>query len=84
MLLAAYTYDIQYQSTHDNGNAHGLSRQPLLEDRPDVEGLEASVFSVEQIEALPVTAAHLRQATRSDPILSKVLQNLGLIKDLKL
>ena len=44
--------------------------------RPDVEGLEASVFSVEQIEALPVTAAHLRQATRSDPILSKVLQNL--------
>ena len=41
-----------------------------------MEGLEASVFSVKQIEALPVTAAHLRQATRSDPILSKVLQNL--------
>ena len=41
-----------------------------------MEGLEASVFSVEQIEALPVTAAHLRQATRSDPIQSKVLQNL--------
>ena len=76
MLLAAYTYDIQYRSTHENGNADGLSRLPLQEDRPDVEGLEASVFSVEQIEALPVTAAHLRQATRSDPILSKVLQNL--------
>ena len=76
MLLAAYTYDIQYRSTHDNRNADGLSRLPLQEDRPDVEGLEASVFSVEQIEALPVTAAHLRQATRSDPILSKVLQNL--------
>ena len=50
-----------------------------------MEDLEASV---EQIEALPVTAAHLRQATHSDPILSKVLQNLrkvtGLIKDQKL
>eukprot|EP00731_Ephydatia_muelleri_P001600 Em0001g1600a len=76
MLLAAYTYDIQYRSTHDNGNADGISRLPLQEDRPDVEGVEASVLSVEQIEALPVTAAHLRQATRSDPILSKVLHNL--------
>ena len=76
MLLAAYNYDIQYRSTHDNGNADGISRLPLQEDRPDVEGVEASVLSVEQIEALPVTAAHLRQATRSDPILSKVLHNL--------
>eukprot|EP00731_Ephydatia_muelleri_P017950 Em0010g1048a len=38
MLLAAYTYDIQYRSTHENGNADGLSRLPLQEDRPDVEG----------------------------------------------
>eukprot|EP00731_Ephydatia_muelleri_P033681 Em0035g18a len=76
MFLAAYTYDIQYRSTHDNGNADGLSRLPLQEDRPDVEGLEANVFSVEQIEALPVTAAHLRQATRSDPILRPVASYL--------
>ena len=73
-----HTYDIEYRSTHENGNANGLSRLPLLEDQPDVrvEGLEASVFSVQTIEALSVTAAHLGQATRSDPILSKVLQNL--------
>ena len=34
------------------------------------------LFSVRQIEALPVTAVQLKRATSYDPILSKVLLHL--------
>ena len=41
----------------------------------DLEGHnpEPSVFNLQQIESLPVTATHLKKATDPDPDLSKIL-----------
>ena len=55
----------------DHGNADGLSRLPL----PNVKSPKsnpADVFTLAQLDSLPVTAEQLGKATRTDPILSKV------------
>ncbi len=71
ILLSAYTYDIEYKSTHRNANADGLSRLPLPES--DCTSSVPASFNIGQIQALPITSDSIRTATRSDPILSKVL-----------
>ena len=73
VLLLAYTYDIQYKSTHTHCNADGLSRLPLpiLESAPVVDAV--SIFNMAQVHALPVTFQDIRTATRKDKVLSKVL-----------
>ena len=53
--LAAYTYDIEFKSTHDHGNADALSRLPL----PSTGSGRSSVpsdFNVCQIMAVPVAS----------------------------
>ena len=68
---AAYRYEIEFKCTQDHGNADGLSRLPL----PNVKSPKlnaADVFTVAQLDSLPVTAEQLGKATRTDPILSKV------------
>ena len=75
VLLSAYQYEIQFKSTSDHANADGLSRLPLSDSKEAsvVCSSEPSVFNISQIESLPVTAAQVEAATRTDPILSKVL-----------
>ena len=34
---------------------------------------EPAIFNVSQLESLPVTSQHLKTATRTDPVLSKVV-----------
>ena len=53
-------------------NADGLSRLPLPSLRTNCPLREAEVFNVAHIDSLPVTFSQLEQATRRDPILSKV------------
>ena len=60
-----------YKCTKDHGNADGLSRLPI----PTVEAQETpavDVFTVAQLDSLPVTAEQLGKCTRQDPLLSKV------------
>ena len=75
VLLSAYQYEIQFKSTSDHANADGLSRLPLSDSKEAsvVCSSEPSVFNISQIESLPVTAAQVEAATRTDPILIKVL-----------
>ena len=54
-------------------NADGLSRLPLEVGHFEGHNLEPSVFSLQQIERLPVTAAHLKKAAVTDAELSKIL-----------
>ena len=71
--LAAYTYDIEFKSTHDHGNADALSRLPL----PSTGSGRSSVpsdFNVCQIMAVPVASTDVQFASRRDPVISKVLQ----------
>ena len=75
ILLSAYHYEIEFKSTHDHGNADGLSRLPLKKEEDTAYSTEPSIFNIGQIEALLVTAKAVQKATRSDPILSKVLHH---------
>ena len=69
--LAAHNYTIQFRPTKAHANADALSRLPLK--HTESKEAKADLFSVGQIEALPVTSVHLKHATSHDPILSKVL-----------
>lgn len=66
ILLSAYQYEIKFRN---HGNADGLSRLPVNVEGEEVPG-DVEVFNVGQVDALPVTAQQLGQATRSDPILA--------------
>ena len=74
LLLSAYSYEIEFKPTDAHRNADELSRLPLREERVTELSTDVDVFNVAQVDALPVTAQLLGQATRSDPILSKVWQ----------
>ena len=74
MILAAYNYEIEFKPTQQYANADGLSRLPLPNCSQMAYSREPSHFNVCQIEALPVTAQSVTQATRKDPGLSKVLR----------
>ena len=73
LLLSAYVYEIEFKSTKDHGNADGLSRLPLKSEQCVESPTEPSVFNIAQIDALPLTHKAIQIATRSDPLLSKVL-----------
>ena len=69
LLLAAYDYEIYHKSTHDHGNADGLSRLPLPEvpyDQPE----ETVLFM--ELAAPPLSAAQLKAWTQTDPVLAQV------------
>jgi len=74
LILAAYSYDIQFRPTGAHANADGLSRLPLKNEEPSVTSEEPAIFNVSQIESLPVTAKQMQAATRTDPVLSKVFR----------
>ena len=55
LFLSAYTYNIEFKSTHDHANADCLSRLPL-EIKDSVDYLAGnSPFNIAQMESLPVT-----------------------------
>ena len=73
-LLSTYQYDLEFRSTEKHCNADGLSRLPLDTMEGEVDSLSA--FNLSQIDFLPVDTKKLRQATRNDPTLSRVLMYL--------
>ena len=75
--LMGYSYTSEYRSTHNFGQADGLSRLPIgpdkLFDNNDV--IESRVISLIQEEfqqELPLRAAQIAQETRKDSILHQV------------
>ena len=74
VLLSAYSYDIRFKSTSAHANADGLSRLPLPRVTSEGQSPDVAIFNISQIENLPVTASEVRQATRTDPVLSKVME----------
>ena len=71
VFLSAYQYDVKFKGTQFHANADGLSRLPL--ENCSMEGLsiEHSIYNISQIDLLPITAAKVKNATSTDPILSK-------------
>ena len=73
MILSAYNYNIEYRPTEAHANADSLSRLPLKSQGAPITSDEPAIFNVSQLESLPVTSQQLRTATRTDPVLSKVV-----------
>ena len=79
LILSAYDYQIQFKPTKAHANADGLSRLPVssasMPSPPPQDNRlpDSDIFSIRQIEALPMTHIQLRAATRRDPLLSRVL-----------
>ncbi len=69
LILMAHDYDIQYRKSADHSNADGLSRLPWEDS---TFATEAAVNYFSQVEDLPVSAKEIAEATRKDPILSRV------------
>ena len=73
LILSAYSYNIEYRPTETHANADSLSRLPLKSQGALIMSDEPAIFNVSQLKSLPVTSQQLRTATRTDPILSKVV-----------
>jgi transposase InsO family protein len=78
LVLAGYSYDIEFKPTAKHGNADCLSRLPMgfdpkFERQQTYDSIVCQLQQT-QIEQLPVSAREIREATRKDPVLCQVLQ----------
>ena len=73
LLLSDYSYNICLRPPTAHANANGLSRLPIESNSQLGNPTEASLFNIAQIHALPVQVSEIESATRTDPILSKIL-----------
>ena len=73
LTLATYSYKLEYKPGKYHGNVDGLSRLPLP-DQPKVVPKSGSVIMLlEHMNETPVNVVAIRNWTRRDPTLSKVL-----------
>ena len=71
--MSGYDYNICFKSTETQTNADGLSRLPLHDQEAVGETKTVTIFTLSQIQALPVTCNQVQATTRRDPILSKIV-----------
>ncbi|RXN16546.1 putative protein K02A2.6-like protein [Labeo rohita] len=76
LLLSAHTYEIRYRKAELHANADGLSRLPL--PVTCLESKQKDIFYFEQVKMAPVTSTQVRRCTRTEPILSEVME---MVKD---
>ena len=72
LLLTAYSYNIEFRRTQEHSNADGLSRLPLS-IQPPANPEFTYMYTIGQIQALPVTSESLVRASRQDPAIAKVI-----------
>ena len=72
LLLQAYSFTLRHRSGAFLGTADALSRLPLPVSVDSVPVLGEWINLIHFLESSPVTAIAISQATRTDPLLSKV------------
>ena len=72
VLLSAYSYDVELRRTERHANADSLSRLLLKNQYPNADQDKATIFSLCQVEYLPMTALEVQKASRNDLKLNKV------------
>ena len=70
VFLSAYSYEVEFQTTDRHANA----RLPLQNQGSNETLGEVNVFSLSQIEYLPVTALEIKRDSKNDPILNKIFR----------
>ena len=75
LILAAYTYNIQYKEGSQNTNADAfmISRLPLPDTPTSIPVLGEAILLMELLENTPVKAKEIRKWTRISPVLATVL-----------
>ena len=68
VILSAYEYDIVYRKSADHANCDFLSRFPVGTEESEDDGI------VSYIEDIPVDSKDIAEATRRNPVLSKVYE----------
>ncbi|PIK58571.1 hypothetical protein BSL78_04477 [Apostichopus japonicus] len=71
LILSAYTYNVEYRPSADHGNADALSRLPCNHKGHDMSH-EETIYHFSQVNDLPITSTDICEATRKDPVLSRV------------
>ena len=69
-----YEYSLIFKRTADHGNADAMSRLPLRDTAPEVPEPAEIVLLMEKLEASPVTAEHIKAWSRTDPVISRILE----------
>lgn len=90
--LAHFNFDVVYKPTSQNTNADYCSRIPSRSTQSDVNSLflhegrntedEFELFTLHQIQQLPVRAEQIARETRKDTHLGKIVQDLELGRNL--
>ena len=75
LLIQAYSFTLRHRSGALLGTADALSRLPLTTAATDSTPVPADwTFLVNFLDSSPVTSVDIREQTRKDPVLSKVLK----------
>ena len=74
LTLSGYTYRVVYKAGREHTDADGLSRLPLSEAPEKVPQPPETVFLMDHLATVPVSAAQIRTHTERDATLSKVRQ----------
>ena len=74
LTLSGYTYRVVYKAGREHTNADRLSRLPLSEAPEEVPQPPETVFLMDHLATVPVSAAQIRTHTERDPTMSKVRQ----------
>ena len=72
LTLGGYSYLIKFRKGSLQGNADALSRLPLPDHPEEVPMVPEVIASIEQLLAVPLSAAKLRTLTSRNPVLAKV------------
>lgn len=73
LILAGYHYKIVYRKSKENNNADAMSRLPASPSESDTEN-EEGIFQTIYLDKLHIWSKDIKQETRHDTLLSKVLQ----------
>ena len=63
LLLSAYQYEIEFRLIKAHANVDGLSRLPLPSEVSSMSPSVDSVFTIAQLQALPMCCTRLRKST---------------------
>ena len=80
IILAAYSYTIEYVPTKEHGNADCLSRLPVENDsvfeQYHSQNSIVNMVQESRITSLPISAEEIQKATDKDPVLQKVIETM--------